>query len=151
MAEEMVAEEVATVLFHPCSNNCDSAPTEIHTSLMRRSCIRFATQSLTDTTFDINHIYIGHNVTSISPQVARLTRVQWDQLVNLTEGATPMAERHILTHQSRCLAFRYHLIHGETYEQIGLIFRYLINTTSNRFNNLCVGVDLQQYGTPTMT
>ena len=123
MAEE---EEAVTVLFHLSNNSSDFALTEIPTSSMTRSSIRFTSQSLTDTTLDNNCKYIGQTVTSISPQVARLTRAQWDQLVNLTEAATPMAERHVLSHPSRCLAFRYHLIHGETYEQIGLIFRYLL-------------------------
>ena len=56
-------------------------------------------------------------------QIARLTPHQWHRFVRMTSPATEIVGHHVLSHPSRCLAHRYHLIHGESFTQIGVLFR----------------------------
>ena len=53
----------------------------------------------------------------------RLTPHQWHRFVRMTSPATEIVGHHVLSHPSRCLAHRYHLIHGESFTQIGVLFR----------------------------
>jgi hypothetical protein len=65
-----------------------------------------------------------------------MTRQQWQQFCFITRPATHNAARYELSHEARCCLHRYRLMHGETWNQLGKLFKWSSSTSKDSYNDI---------------